>query len=70
MCSIRTTQRISSLPCCASRAFPLTRKRARLTGTGDSDMLVAEGFRVVSDSYKRLLVASRSDLGLKKTVRK
>lgn len=40
----------------------------KVTGTGDSDMLVAEGFRVVSDSYKRLLVASRSDLGLKKTV--
>jgi hypothetical protein len=42
----------------------------KVKGTGDSDMLVAEGFRVVSDSYKRLLVASRSDLGLRRPVRK
>lgn len=42
----------------------------KVKGTGDGDLLVAEGFRVVSDSYKRLLVASRSDLGLKKTSHK
>jgi hypothetical protein len=42
----------------------------KVKGTGDGEVLVAEGFRVVSDSYKRLLVASRSDLGLKKTSRK
>ena len=38
----------------------------KVKGTGDSDVLVAEGFRVVSDSYRRLLTASRSDLGLTK----
>ena len=38
--------------------------------TGDGDLLVAEGYRVVTDSYKRLLVVSRSDLGLRKTPRK
>jgi hypothetical protein len=42
----------------------------KVKGTGDGDLLVAEGFRVVSDSYKRLLVASRSDLGLKKASHK
>lgn len=42
----------------------------KVKGTGDGEVLVAEGFRVVTDSYKRLLTASRSDLGLKKTPRK
>lgn len=42
----------------------------KVKGTGDSDVLVAEGFRVVSDSYRRLLAASRSDLGLTKVSRK
>ncbi|HUO64316.1 MAG TPA: hypothetical protein VMT97_11465 [Terriglobales bacterium] len=42
----------------------------KVKGTGDSDVMVAEGFRVVSDSYRRLLAASRSDLGLTKVSRK
>ena len=37
--------------------------------TADGDVLVAEGYRVVADSYKRLLAASRSDLGLRKMPR-
>ena len=41
----------------------------KVKGTSDGEVLVAEGYRVVSDSYKRLLAASRSDLGLKKTAR-
>jgi cell wall assembly regulator SMI1 len=38
--------------------------------TSDGEVLVAEGYRVVNDSYKRLLAASRSDLGLQKSARK
>ena len=41
----------------------------KIKGTGDGDVLVAEGFRLVSESYKRLLAASRTDLGLTKTAR-
>ena len=48
----------------------LDAQRRKVTGTGDGEVLVAEGFRVVTDSYKRLLAASRSDLGLKKAPRR
>jgi hypothetical protein len=38
----------------------------KVKGTGDAEVLIAEGCRIVSDSYRRLLVASRTDLGLKR----
>jgi len=42
----------------------------KVKGASDGEVLAAEGYRVVSDSYKRLLAASRSDLGLRKTASK
>ena len=42
----------------------------RVKGTSDGGVLAAEGYRVVSDSYKRLVAASRCDLGLRKTASK